>query len=351
MDRLLLVNDANSMGEPKLAAEAIPVGEIQQSPDTRAKTALRWALSLAIVGLLVFWATRAIDFRQFAAIVRASEWRLVALAGLVAVTFCMLACSLRLWLLVRPLPTPNAGVGFWQMTSIYLASSAAHHLLPAPAAEVLRTVHLKRRYGYTLGGLVASQVVEKVIDALGLGLEIGVVAAVATLPRMLGWSLWLFAFGGAGGALAVMVIGWRYRASAERDGHGLLHQLRGFLRTLHEGMYLLRSPRTWAASLACSFVNDFANAATVGLALAAVGLTLPISSWFVIVLVARLAGLLPSTPGQFGVVEAGLVLAMSALGVDHNRALAVAVLYHLAHFIPVTAIGLWELKRQWQAVS
>ena len=167
----------------------------------------------------------------------------------------------------------------------------------------------------------------------------------------MGYSLYLFAVAGAGGAIAVMVIGWRYQARERADGYGLMHQVRGFLGTLHEGMYLLRSPRIWAYSLVCSFVNDFANAATVGLALAAVGVALPIPSWFIIVLVARLAGLLPSTPGQFGVVEAGLVIAMGVLGVDHGRALAVAILYHLAHFVPVTAIGLWELRRQWREVS
>jgi hypothetical protein len=41
------------------------------------------------------------------------------------------------------------------------------------------------------------------------------------------------------------------------------------------------------------------------------------------------------------------VVALGLLGVDHPRALAVALLHHMAHFVPVTAIGLVELKRQW----
>jgi uncharacterized membrane protein YbhN (UPF0104 family) len=55
----------------------------------------------------------------------------------------------------------------------------------------------------------------------------------------------------------------------------------------------------------------------------------------------------PSTPGQFGVQEAGVVIALGLVGVDHNRALAVALLHHMAHFVPVTLIGLVELRRQW----
>ncbi|MCU1277483.1 MAG: hypothetical protein JWM53_1029, partial [bacterium] len=96
-----------------------------------------------------------------------------------------------------------------------------------------------------------------------------------------------------------------------------------------------------------SMMSDAANALTVGLCLMAVGVTLPLAAWFLIMLVARAAGIVPSTPGQFGVQEAGVVLALGLVGVDHNRALAVAILHHIAHFVPVTLVGLVELKRQW----
>jgi uncharacterized protein (TIRG00374 family) len=169
---------------------------------------------------------------------------------------------------------------------------------------------------------------------------------VGNLPRALHGSLLAFAGITAAGVLGVLVLAARHRPDEplpESAG-----AIRSFLHRLTEGMYLLRAPRVWLSSLGCSFVNDLANAATVGLVLAALGVQLPMASWFVVVLVARLAGLLPSTPGQFGVVEAGIVLALSALGVNRNEALAAALLYHLAHFVPITVVGLWELRRPWQ---
>ena len=94
-------------------------------------------------------------------------------------------------------------------------------------------------------------------------------------------------------------------------------------------------------------LGDAANALTVGLCLMAVGITLPIAAWFLVMLMARLAGIIPSTPGQFGVQEAGVVVALCLVGVDHNRALAVALLHHMPHFVPVTIIGLYEMRRRW----
>ncbi|MFI5290922.1 MAG: lysylphosphatidylglycerol synthase transmembrane domain-containing protein [Polyangia bacterium] len=322
---------------------------------------LRWIIGVVLVVGLLALAAHSIDLKKFLAALASSDWRLVALAGVIVVTVCMFACSLRLYQLTAPLPHGGRGVSFWQLTSIYFASSAAHHLLPSPAAEVLRTVHLKRRYGYTIGALVASQLVEKVIDALGLSLEVLAVAIFGRLPPALDISLYVFAGLGVSGAAAVLIVAWRYRVahagkpepqveSEPASGRlgGTRVKLRGFVKKLAEGTYLLRAPRIWLVSLLCSVINDFANAATAGLVLAAVGIHLPIASWFVLVLVARMAGLLPSTPGQFGVIEAGLVVALAAFGIGSNRALAVAVLYHVAHFIPVVAVGLVELRRQWQ---
>jgi hypothetical protein len=214
---------------------------------------------------------------------------------------------------------------------------------------VLRTVHLKRRHGYSIGGLVASQLVEKVIEALALAIEVAVVASFWSLPPRMTGTLALFAALTGGGVIAVVAVAWRFRrheGGAFEAGAGVRGRLRGFLYRLAEGMHLLRAPSIWVRAVLCSFVNDVTNACTVGLALAALGVSLPVSSWFVAVLVARLAGLLPSTPGQFGVVEAGVAAALAAFGIDVNLALAAALLYHLAHFVPVTAVGLWELRRQ-----
>ncbi|MEO8361939.1 MAG: lysylphosphatidylglycerol synthase domain-containing protein [Vicinamibacteria bacterium] len=54
---------------------------------------------------------------------------------------------------------------------------------------------------------------------------------------------------------------------------------------------------------------------------------------------------MPSTPGQIGLIEAGAVFALVGLGVGPNRSLAFALLYHAAHLLPLTLLGLPPLLR------
>mgnify|MGYP002147939710 CR=1 FL=1 len=66
---------------------------------------------------------------------------------------------------------------------------------------------------------------------------------------------------------------------------------------------------------------------------------------FLVMLAGRASGLLPTTPGQFGVMEGAMVLALGFLGVEATRALPFALLFHVAHFVPVTVVGLIEARR------
>ena len=309
---------------------------------------VRWIVPGVVLAALIWLIGRKIDAHEFAQALRVADWRLVLAAGLLAVTVCMGGLILRLFTLLQALPH-DAPVGLWELASIHFASSAAHNLLPAPAGEVVRTVQLKRRHGYSVGVLVAAQLIEKVVEALGLGIGTLVVASLGGLPRALGASMYAFAALGAGGAVASLVVGWRWKQSDAPyvDPKGLRAHVGNFFRRLGDGMHQLRSPGVWARALVWSMLSDAANAVTVGLCLMAVGVTLPLAAWFLVMLVARAAGLVPSTPGQFGVQEAGVVVALGLLGIDHNRALAVALLHHMAHFIPVTLIGLVEMRRQW----
>jgi len=314
----------------------------------------RWLVPAAIFAALAWLIVHKIDAHEFAQALRLADWRLVVGAGILAGTLCMGGLILRLFTLLSALPH-DAPVGLFELASIHFASSAAHNLLPAPAGEVLRTVQLKRRHGYAVGVLVAAQLIEKVVEALGLGIGTLIVASFGGLPRGLGASMYAFAALGAGGAAVALVVGWRWKLSdapyAVTDGLAFRAALRAhvanFFRRLGEGMHQLRSPSVWARALVWSILSDVGNALTVGLCLAAVGVTLPLAAWFLVMLVARAAGLVPSTPGQFGVQEAGVVIALGLVGVDHNRALAVALLHHMAHFVPVTLVGLVELRRQW----
>ncbi|MCU1279851.1 MAG: hypothetical protein JWM53_3397, partial [bacterium] len=176
------------------------------------KIVTRWIVPALLLAALAWLIARKIDGHEFAQALRLADWRLVAGAGILAGTFCMGGLILRLHTLLSALPH-EAPVGLFELASIHFASSAAHNLLPAPAGEVLRTVQLKRRHGYAVGALVAAQIIEKVVEALGLGIGTLAVASLGGLPRALGASMYAFAALGAGGAVVALVVGWRWKLS------------------------------------------------------------------------------------------------------------------------------------------
>lgn len=320
-----------------------------------AKRSWRSVIGIVVLVGMAILASRFFDLRQVVSALRTADWRLVLLACVAAAGGCMLSCSRRLWLLIRPLPHSGVGIGFWPLVSVYFSSSAANQVLPPPAAEVFRTIFLKRRYGYSLPLLLASQLLEKVIDALGLSLETLVVALFLPLPSYLQRSLFVFASVTGLSILAILLSAYWHSGqqptSAEQDqpsekSPSLASKLRTALAQLARGFYYLRQPQTWAAALWWSVLNDVANAASMGLVLLALGAPLPVGAWFVLILVTRLAAVVPATPGQLGVVEAGLVVTMGTFGVAMDRALAVALVYRLVHFLPIVSIGVFEMRKQ-----
>jgi hypothetical protein len=342
--------------------------------------ARRWIRAvLLLVGTAGLFALllRSLDLRALVASLQGARWGLVALAGAIALIACDGVCVLRLWALLGALPpapeTPDgagpptdwsSARGLRALLSIYLVTTAARNLLPALAGDALRTVQI-HQHGYRVGATVAVQLVERIIDALSVSLLTLGVAVLGTLPHPLARPLWILAASGIGAAVALLVIGrlgWRWLRREPRAGSrgdagdadpgGMTRllargrrALRGFLRSLAEGLHHLRRPHRLGVALGWSLLGGLADAGTAGLCLIAVGLSLPLHAWLLLVLVARASSLVPTTPGSLGVQEGAHVLALGLLGVPGEPALSFALLYHMAHLIPVTLVGMIEARR------
>lgn len=329
---------------------------------------LRFALFLAITAGLLLLLLWQVDLRQTVAALRGARWTPVIAAGLISLVGCNGACILRLWTLLRELPVVEAQAGgppadpgarqrsLREVASIYLATTAAHNLLPSFAGDALRTVQLHRRQGYAVGTLVAAQVSERVIESLGLSLL--ALAGAAVLPKALARPLGVLALLCFAGVALLLFVGWRGArlrgaqpdpsselATSPSLSARVMRLVRSSIAQLSEGVYHLRRPATWGLALLWSIAADVLATLTVGLCLWAVDTSAPVSAWLVAMLMGRLAGLVPTTPGQFGVLEATMVMGLALCGVDVSRALPCALLFHLAHFLPVTVVGLIEARR------
>ena len=312
----------------------------------------RWALPVGLTIVALVALVRAVDLEQLVATLRRADWRPLAAAALLAATVCMLAGVARLWMLLRRLPHERA-IGFGELTSIQFAAAAAHNVLPSPGGDVARTVQLTA-HGYSVGSLVAAQLVDKTFEAISLGIGAATMAAIGRLPLAVATSMYVVAAAGAGGVVAVAIAARSHRpqpddaeasAAATTWRARIAVHWRRFCAAAHQ----LHAPTAWMRGVAWSLLGDAAGAATVGLCAMAVGIALPLPAWFAALVAARLVGVLPSTPGQVGVQEAAVVVALGLFGVDSGRALAAALLHHAAHFVPVTLLGaaaLWRRRPQ-----
>ena len=78
----------------------------------------------------------------------------------------------------------------------------------------------------------------------------------------------------------------------------------------------------------------------------AFNLHIPYTAALLVVGVVNLAGLIPASPGGFGVYEFFGVLALGAIGVDKTQATAFILVNHLVIWLPVTLVGFFILFRR-----
>lgn len=294
---------------------------------------LRLVVGAVITFALAAFAFRTVDFVMLAKVLRGGDLRFVAAAGFVAVTFCIMAANMRLWVLTIALPTDRKPVTLAAHTTIYYASCAAHQLVPGPSAEVLRVVQLHRRFGYRVGNLVAAHIVERLIDGLTMAfIALGLSACVG-LPDVVHKGVLIFTVAvGIGLCLGVTLA---YFGPSRA----------GFLGRMSAAIRLLHSPRLWILGVGYSAIDSVAHALTVVLVGRALGIAVGTPAAFAAMMAARFASLAPALPGQFGVTEAGVVTVMVAFGVAASPALALALVFHVVHLVPITVVGLWQLQR------
>ena len=213
------------------------------------------------------------------------------------------------------------------LTVGYLANA----LLPARLGEVARSILVARREALPFGGVVASVVVERVLD-LGALLAIGVAAAGA---RNIGWNA--FALVGvllAGLALAIWLAprlaGWAVRLVPGPVRAPIADFLRGLGAI---------GPRAAGAAIALSAVAWLGDIALMWASARSLGFELSAEATVAIAVGAALGTALPAVSGYIGTYEIGAVAIGSLAGTPPDVILAIAVIAHVLAVVPVALLG------------
>ncbi len=305
---------------------------------------LQVVASLVLTALLLALFLRQVRFRELGAALSSVSLPWLALATGVAISTFLLRAVRWTWILrpvgrVRVLPAFAATcVGF------------AGNNLPGKVGEVLRPAFLARSQNLPFSPLLASIVLERVLDGVSVVLFFGLAMGIG-LPRSggLGQLALPAAFMVVAAGVIVFAVFQRERTEAFLDlfwrrlPHALQPRVRTFAASFIDGFAPLRDPGLFLLVFGGSIAMWFVINVQLYFLFVALHVAVPFSAAFVVTTFAVL-GLMVPTPGGLGSYHVAVQFALTYFyGVPVGTATAVALLAHAISFVPVTIIGLGVL--------
>jgi len=273
------------------------------------------------------------------------RWILIALASML--TGFTLRC-VRWWLMVRAVASPNK-VRFRVCLPPFFVSYGVNNLLPLRAGDAIRVVGFNRVVSCSPSSLLATLLVERVLDLLVLLLMAYAAGVAAPHPDQFIYlsSLQIVLPVGIVGATAVLVA----PASAMRlidfianqppvRGTRICLHITETIRRLFQALDRVRVGSSLFALLLLSVVGWVAEGMVFVLVAYGLGSSVATSTALFVYVMGNLSQAVPGTPGNFGTFEYiardGLV---ALAGLAPALATSVALVAHLVIWIPVTLIG------------
>jgi uncharacterized membrane protein YbhN (UPF0104 family) len=288
------------------------------------KVVARVASVVVLVGVIV-WAALHLNWSELAAAFVAGNWWLIG-AAVIANIVTMSMQAWRWKLLLKSL----GPVHFAQSFRALVIGFAMSSLLPAKAGELARVHMASRSMGVARGAIAGTTVLDHALNGLMFVPIMAIVPFLMPLPSWLAKGLIVV----PAVALIIGVAGWLL---AKPGAHHGTHEsrLRHFVAHIRHGLGPVRSPRTILGAAGAAAIVWCCEFLTTWLALSAF-IPHPGFAPTVLVLTAvTLAIAIPAPPGNIGTFEAGAVLALAAMGVPKERAVAFALAFHGVHLVSV----------------
>lgn len=316
----------------------------------------RGAIGAVVTILLLWWVLRDVSPSAVIAELRdADPWWLAAAVALATFSFVLRAIRWRL--LLEP---GHGGTGFDVRFGATCTGFAANNIFPVRMGEVVRAYVLSRVGGVPFGASVGSLVVERVLDGLVLvsflvapvllpGFPVGETGSGDFVRRVALTGSVVFALG----FLALWLVALRpdvalrlwHRTGGRIVPDRFASAVGGGVETFVRGLGSLADPRLLVRAIGWSYVVWACLAASIWTGLLAFDVRGPgfVGSAFVQAVIGFSVAL-PSTPGFFGVFEAGARIGLRPWNVPEAVIVGFATSYHVLTFIPVTLLGLWYAR-------
>lgn len=317
---------------------------------------------LLIVGLalgigLMSWFLASIHWPDLVdALARADALRVALAAAFLLLEFVFR--TLRWRILLRP---TCPGARFGPLFSAMVIGAAANTLLPARAGELARPLVATRSLGVPLPAILATNVVERVFDLIGLLFVFLLMLAV--LPPTQGpegelvhnlrrYGLLFGAIGVvglAGFAVLVLVRGPirdLFRGVIQRLPERLSGRMLSIFDSFMDGIASLKS-RTDVMNCTLLTLALWLNGAmSIQVLYSALDIQLPFGAACFTAVAIALTVVLPQAPGFVGVFHVAMEKTLVLWGQASTPAQAFALLFWAISYVPVTLLGLAALSRE-----
>ena len=316
----------------------------------------RLLIGAGISLLLLFLVVRNIEVGKTALALRGADYSYLLLANLIRLGAFGLRAA-RWKYLLRPVKDLRARI----LLPRVLIGYFGNYFLPAQSGELLRAFVLARGESLQTSAVLATIIVEKMLDVLILLLGLLVLLRLFPLPD------WIMYVGGLASLLFAiglfLLASWHYRgedithlltarlSSPKSTGlakisSSLASKVKNLSASFSRGMAIWKEGRRGMILPALLSFSAWAlMVVTFFLVGGSLGISLTGYVYVLLLVVFNLASLVPALPGKVGTLEfvfAGILAAFSA---DRSDALAFALLFRMTHILPL-ALGYFYLWRE-----
>ncbi len=292
--------------------------------------------NLASLGILV-WVLRDADLSTVWTEVKGMNWAWVAAAA-VADILVYVAQGWRWSMLLRPV----SAIPMWASVRAIYVGLYANEVLPFRSGEVIRCF-LQARWGkLPFSVVVSSAVIERIFDGIWLVLYLALVVQFVDLPKSIrdgGFVLILFVALLAG--VLGFIIAFQKKATALAEHWKWGAKARVFI----EDLQAMGSSRSFYQSWLASLPHLLAMTVPIYCVLRAYGFD-QFSIWdaAVINVIIRLGTVVPGAPGNLGVYQGLIVLALTFYGVDESMAKRFSLVVWFVVTLPLLFAGMVALS-------
>lgn len=293
------------------------------------------ATNIASLGILI-WVLRDVNLSELWGEVRRMHWGWVALAAIADILVYVVQ-AWRWSILLKPV----SEIPVMRSVRAIYVGLYANEVLPFRSGEVIRC-YLQSRWGHLPFSVVlSSAVIERIFDGIWLVLYLSIVVQFVDLPKRIrdgGFALILFV--GLLAGLLGFIIAFQRKAKELAAHWKWGNKAKVFI----EDLQAMGGSRSFFQSWVASLPHLLMMTVPIYCCLRAYGIELSLADAAVINVIVRLGTVLPGAPGNLGVYQGLIVLALTFFGIEESLAKRFSVILWGIVTLPLLVAGFVALS-------